>query len=110
MTIRPAIISTARNWWLRSPNPSNANNVRNVNSDGSLNNNNAYNGNSAAADCETSEHKVRAELPGTRPEIKALTQGVADLLRRRRNTGRGCRPGAPGSCCKPRRFLGGKDD
>ena len=59
MTIRSAIISTARNWWLRSPNPSNANNVRNVNSDGSLNNNNAYNGNSAAADCEISEHRVR---------------------------------------------------
>ena len=58
MTIRPAAVSTARNWWLRSPNPSNANNVRNVNSDGSLNNNNAYNGNSAAADCEMSEHKV----------------------------------------------------
>ena len=29
----------------RSPNSSNANNVRYVNSDGSLNNNNAYNGN-----------------------------------------------------------------
>ena len=52
MTIRPAIISTARNWWLRSPNPSNANNVRNVNTDGSLNNNNANNGNGAVADCE----------------------------------------------------------
>jgi len=45
-------ISTARNWWLRSPNPSNANNERNVNTDGSLNNNNAYNGNGAVADCE----------------------------------------------------------
>ena len=52
MTIRPAAVSTARNWWLRSPNPSNANNVRNVNSDGSLNNNNANNGNGAVADCE----------------------------------------------------------
>ena len=31
--------------WLRSPNSSNANNVRYVNTDGSLNNNNAYNGN-----------------------------------------------------------------
>lgn len=30
---------------VRSPNSSNANNVRYVNSDGSLNNNNAYNGN-----------------------------------------------------------------
>ena len=49
---RRSAISTARNWWLRSPNPGNANNVRNVNSDGSLNNNNAYNGNGAVADCE----------------------------------------------------------
>ena len=31
------------NWRLRSPNSGNANNVRNVNSDGSENNNNAYN-------------------------------------------------------------------
>lgn len=37
----------ARNWWLRSPNPSNANNVRNVNTDGTLNNNNANNTNGA---------------------------------------------------------------
>lgn len=37
---------------MRSPNPFNANNVRNVNPDGSLNNNNANNGNGAAADCE----------------------------------------------------------
>ena len=28
---------SARNAWLRSPNPSNANNERNVNTDGSLN-------------------------------------------------------------------------
>ena len=33
------------NWRLRSPNSGNANNVRNVNTDGSENNNNAYNGN-----------------------------------------------------------------
>ena len=38
--------------WLRSPNPFNANNVRNVNPDGMLGNNNANNGNGAAADCE----------------------------------------------------------
>lgn len=30
---------------MRSPNASNSNNVRNVDSDGTLNNNNAYNGN-----------------------------------------------------------------
>ena len=52
MTIRPAAVSTARNWWLRSPNPSNSNNVRYVRADGTLNNNNANNGNGAAADCE----------------------------------------------------------
>lgn len=38
-------------WWLRVPNPSNANNVRNVNTSGALNNNNANNNNGAAADC-----------------------------------------------------------
>jgi len=32
-------------YWLLTPNAGNANNVRNVNSDGSLNWNNAYNGN-----------------------------------------------------------------
>ena len=31
--------------WTRTPHASNSNNVRNVNTDGSLNNNNAYNGN-----------------------------------------------------------------
>jgi len=46
---------TARNWWLRSPNPSNANNERNVNTDGSLNNNNAYNGNWTVPDRVTSD-------------------------------------------------------
>ncbi len=38
---RPA----ARNWWLGSTNPSNANNERNVNTSGALNNNNATNTN-----------------------------------------------------------------
>lgn len=36
------IFSTA-NWWLRSPNTNNTNNVWNVNTDGSYNNNNANN-------------------------------------------------------------------
>ena len=40
----------ARNWWLRGPNPGNANNVRNVNTDGSLNNNNANNANGLVPD------------------------------------------------------------
>ena len=52
-------MSTARNWWLRSPNPSNANNARNVNTSGALNNNNANNANGVGADCVDSEHKVR---------------------------------------------------
>ena len=37
-------------WWLRAPNPTNANNERNVNTSGALNNNNANNGNGLAAD------------------------------------------------------------
>ena len=41
---------SARNWFLRVPNPWNANNERNVNTDGSLNNNNARNANGAVAD------------------------------------------------------------
>jgi hypothetical protein len=50
-------MSTARNWWLRSPNPGNANNVRNVNTSGAVDNNNANNGNAAAADCENGRVK-----------------------------------------------------
>lgn len=42
---------TARHWWLRSPNPSYASDVRYVHSDGSLYYVNAYDGDSAAAAC-----------------------------------------------------------
>ena len=49
--------SSAANWWLRTPNSGNANNVRIVNSDGTVNNNNANNSNGFAPDCE----KVRFE-------------------------------------------------
>ena len=42
---------SARNAWLRSPNPSNANNERNVNSSGALNNNNANNSNGVVPAC-----------------------------------------------------------
>lgn len=45
------------NWWLRSPNVSNANNARNVNNSGTLNNNNANNANSLAPDCVTARLK-----------------------------------------------------
>ena len=51
MNARFAAISTARNWWLRSPNPGNANNVRNVNPDGALDGNIAGGGYGAAAAC-----------------------------------------------------------
>ena len=44
--------STARTWWLRSPYPSHASNVRSVDSDGSLSRSGAYSGSSAAAACE----------------------------------------------------------
>lgn len=47
----PARASPA-NQWLRTPNSDNANNVRLVNSDGSMNNNNANNANAHAPDCE----------------------------------------------------------
>ena len=47
--------NTARNQWLRSPNPGNANNTRNVNTSGALNNNNANNSNAVAPDCMDSQ-------------------------------------------------------
>ena len=48
---------TARYWWLRGPNPSYANNVRYVNTDGSLNNNNANNSNGIVPDCIRSQRR-----------------------------------------------------
>lgn len=47
------------NWWLRSPNVGNSNNVRNVNTDGSLNNNNANNSQGLVPDCINSQLRVR---------------------------------------------------
>ena len=44
--------------WLRSPNVSNANNVRNVNSTGALDNNNAINAYGLAPDCVYCQHRV----------------------------------------------------
>ena len=43
--------ATARYWWLRSPNPWNASDVRNVNPSGALNDNVANNGYGLAAAC-----------------------------------------------------------
>ena len=102
MTIRPAAVSTARNWWLRSPNPSNANNVRNVNSVGSLNNNNANNGNSAAADCEMSEIKVR-EPDGSSKSKHSHRE--RQTFSERRNESRGRRRDPSRFCYQPRTLL-----
>ena len=101
MTIRPAAVSTARNWWLRSPNPSNANNVRNVNSDGSLNNNHANNGNSAAADCEQGEIKVR----GIGPPKSKHSHRERQTFSERRNESRGRRRDPSRFCYQPRTLL-----
>lgn len=48
----------ARNWFFRSPNPSNANNVRNANTSGGLNNNNANNAYGAVPDREKARNQV----------------------------------------------------
>ena len=65
---------SARNWFLRGPNPSNANNVRNVNTDGSLNNNNANNANGFVADCAGIRRKAgRDQVSAKATESKALT-------------------------------------
>ena len=46
------LLNGAPRWyWLRTPNTGNGNNVRNVNTDGSLSNNNANNSNGVLADC-----------------------------------------------------------
>ena len=75
---RRAVTHTARNWFHRSPNPNNGNNVRNTNTSGAVDNNNANNGNGAAADCgRQRELKVSR---GRLAEIKAFTQGTAYLL------------------------------
>ena len=50
--------SSPRSWWLRSPNVSNANNARNVNTSGVVNNNNANNSIGLAPDCVYSQLKV----------------------------------------------------
>lgn len=52
----------ARNWWLRTPNPNNANNERNVNTTGVLNNNNANNGIGATADRAVTNRSSRLSL------------------------------------------------
>ncbi len=62
----------SRNWWLRSPNTGNSNNVRNVNTSGALNNNNANNSNGLVPDCaSTGEYKVSRSIKAP-SEIKAF--------------------------------------
>jgi hypothetical protein len=59
---------------LRSPNPSNANNARIVNSSGEVNNNNAYNGNGVAPDCGISQYSSSRKTKAAQ-----LTQGATVL-------------------------------
>lgn len=75
--------------------------MRIVNSDGSLNNNNANNGNSAAADCEISEFKVRASCQMVLKSKHSRRE--RQTFSGRRNTGRGCRRDPSRSCYPPRR-------
>ena len=69
---------------VRSPNPSNANNERNVNPDGSLNNNNANNTNGVSGDREnvrSSKQKCRKQSTHTGdrlPDRKAKMNRVAE--------------------------------
>ena len=67
-------------WWLRSPNPNNSYNVREVDNDGNTNtNNNAYNrDNAIAPDCETCQLVV-SHLGEREPNRRALTQGAMHL-------------------------------
>ena len=64
---------TARNWWLRSPNPSNCNNVRNCTDSGTLNNNNANNTYGELDDCVEGQFKYVPEGIG---KPCARTQGA----------------------------------
>ena len=64
-------VSSANNWWLRSPNYNNSNNVYNVNGgNGNNNNNNAYNANALAPGFSHVREKV-VQLP-------LLTTGYAE--------------------------------
>lgn len=48
---RRSSFSSSDNWWLRSANADDSNNVANVNNDGNVNNNNANNNNCLSPDC-----------------------------------------------------------
>jgi hypothetical protein len=68
--------TTARYWWLRSPNPnaSNANNSYNVSPAGVLDNNNAYNANAAVPDC------VKVRLSRLSRKLHITHKGILTLL------------------------------
>ena len=84
---------SATNWWLRSPNVGNANNVYNVNTTGTLTNNNANNGNGCAPDRKHRQHKVSAEGERlTAPKsVQDCKEPTTSLAERRGNTYRRCR-------------------
>jgi len=85
---------SATNWWLRSPNTGNANNVYNVNTTGVLTNNNANNGNGCAPDRKHRQLKVSAEggCRLTAPKsVQDCKEPTTSLAKRRGNTYRRCR-------------------
>lgn len=69
------IVSSARNWWLSSTNPSNANNERNVNTSGALNNNNASNSNGVVPDYISLKARNRV----AKAKAAAIMQGTVIL-------------------------------
>ena len=73
------MFGSPRNCWLRSPNPGNANNERNVNTSGAIDNNNAINGNGVAPDCEKSPFSSSRKTKAAQ-----LTQGATVLPPQRR--------------------------
>ena len=51
MIIKSNAVSSLTPWFLRSPNPTNANNVRNIKADGTLSSIHAHYGTGVAPDC-----------------------------------------------------------
>lgn len=98
MLNRLHLVSSANNWWERSPNSGNSNNFCNVNSSGSASNNNASNGNGLApSGCVP---KAQKSSLGEIKRASAIEfdgiemQGGATLASRpneRRRSGRGLR-------------------
>lgn len=87
----------ARYAWLRSPNPSDANYARIVNSSGEVNNNNAYNGNGVAPDCGISQYSSSRKTKAAQ-----LTQGATVLTPKGGNIAgdKGTSRGSPFICVR----------